>query len=445
MEIKEMAPISLDNWIKEKIGFNTERISLQDIKEYQLKKIRQTIDYVCQNSTFYRKRLEGYSGQSLNRLDDLAKLPFTYPQDLRSNALQMLCVSQSDIERVVTLDSSGTTGEPKRLYFTADDQGLTVDFFMQGMSLLTSPGERVLILLPCERPGGIGDLLFKALVRLGAEPIKHGPVTGLSDALQKLSETRASVLVGIPIQVLALAKYWQLKESTIPLNLKRMVLSTDYVSQAVIQEIKRIWGSEVFRYYGMTEMGLGGGIECRHHQGYHLYMGDFVFEIVDPLTGDVLPPGQYGEVVFTTLTRRGMPLVRYRTGDISRFLPGNCPCGSVLPRLDNIKARKTGMVKLTEDSFITIAQLDEILLAVPGVIDFTAVVSNLPGKPTLEIELIMLDRNIDQWQVINELCQTEPIGRAYLKGALKLNLKATYYSEKTVLQTGKRTIKVLTS
>ena len=316
---------------------------------------------------------------------------------------------------------------------------------MPGMSLLTSPGERVLILLPCERPGGIGDLLYKALVRLGAVPIKHGIVKSIPDTLEKLAETRADVLVGIPIQVLSLAKYWRLKGGKPPLTVKRMLLSTDYVSQAIIQEVKKIWGCEVFRYYGMTEMGLGGGIECPVHQGYHLYVGDFLFEIVDPLTGEVLPPGQYGEVVFTTLTRRGMPLVRYRTGDISRFLPEKCPCGSVLPRLDNIRARKTGMVKLTEDYFITIADLDEILLPMPGVIDFTAVVSYIHGNPSLEIELIILEQSIDISQVINELCKVEPIRRAYLKGELNLQLKVAYYSEETTPFIGKRTIKVLTS
>lgn len=444
MRILEIGERTLDNWIKEKIGC-TGRLSIQDIKEYQLNKLRQTIDYVSRNSTFYQKHLQGYSGQGLTQLKDLGKLPFTYPQDLRNKSLKMLCVSQSEIERVVTLDSSGTTGDPKRLYFTADDQELTIDFFMQGMSLLTSPGERVLILLPCERPGGIGDLLYKALVRLGAVPIKHGIVKSLPDTLEKLSETRADVLVGIPIQVLSLAKYWKSKGAKPPLNVKRMLLSTDYVSQAIIQEVKKNWGCEVFRYYGMTEMGLGGGIECRRHQGYHLYMGDFLFEIVDPFTGEVLPPGQYGEVVFTTLTRRGMPLIRYRTGDISRFLPEKCPCGSILPRMDNIKARKTGMVRLTENSFITIADLDEILLAIPGVIDFTAVVFDIPGNPSLEIELITLEEPIDMSLVINELCKLEPIRRGYLKEELKLQLKVAYYSEKTPPLTGKRTIKVLTS
>ena len=113
-----------------------------------------------------------------------------------------------------------------------------------------------------------------------------------------------------------------------------MLLSADYVSPACRELLKESWGCAVFEHYGMTETGLGGAVSCEAHYGYHPREADLLFEIVDPATGRPLPPGERGELVFTTLTRRAMPLIRYRTGDFSRFFPEPCPCGTGLLTLD---------------------------------------------------------------------------------------------------------------
>ncbi|MFZ7101142.1 MAG: DVU_1553 family AMP-dependent CoA ligase [Peptococcaceae bacterium] len=435
----------LDSWIKEKIGLRGGDLALQAVKDYQLQRLQETIAYVSGHSPFYRRHFQEYPGKKLRGLADLKGVPFTTPQDLRNHGLQMLCVSQSEIERVVTLESSGTTGVPKRVYFTRDDRELTIDFFVQGMALLTSPGDRVLILLPGERPGSIGDLLYTALLRLGTVPIKYGFAGGLPETLEKITATRADVLVGIPIQVLALARYSELKGRQAQVFLKRLLLSTDYVSRAVVRELQRIWGCEVFRYYGLSEMGLGGGIECSYHNGFHLYEADFLVEIVHPVTGEIQPEGQWGEVVFTTLTRRGMPLIRYRTGDLSRYLPGGCSCGSSLPRLENITARKTGVIRLAAECFITMADLDEILLAIPGVIDFTAIVSYLPDYTSVEIQIKTLEQKIDTLSVGAELSRNNAFGAARERGKLELIVKTVNCNDNYVPPKGKRMIITNTS
>jgi phenylacetate-coenzyme A ligase PaaK-like adenylate-forming protein len=109
----------------------------------------------------------------------------------------------------------------------------------------------------------------------------------------------------------------------------------------------------------MTETGLGGGVDCRSHGGYHLREADLYFEIIDPDTGEAVPDGEYGEVVFTTLTRRGMPLIRYRTGDISRFIPGYCGCGTVLRKMDYIRGRISGNIKISDVHYLNLSKLDE--------------------------------------------------------------------------------------
>jgi len=435
----------VDNWIKEKIGCTAERLSLKDIEEYRLQKLRATLDHALRHSPFYQKHLQYYSDNGLKDLADFKNIPFTTPEDIRDQGLQMLCVSQSEIERVVTLDSSGTTGKPKRLYFTAEDQKLTVDFFMQGMSLLTSPGDKVLILMPGERPGGIGDLLATALERIGAIPVKHGFVTDLKETLEIISRDRINVLVGVPIQVLALAKYYEWTGGAKPLALKKMLLSTDYVPQATVDYIQKVWGCEVFRYYGMTEMGLGGGIECSKHNGFHLHVADFFLEVIHPATGEVLPEGEYGEVVLTTLTRKGMPLIRYRTGDLSRYLPGNCPCQWVTPRLENIKARKSGVVHIAPDCSLTIADLDESLLSLPRVVDFSATVYSDSGQTILELEIKSLGKKVGPTAIRDRLFLNKSLQWAENKGKLKVIVKEVCYTDDFIPIDRKRVIKILYS
>jgi phenylacetate-coenzyme A ligase PaaK-like adenylate-forming protein len=161
----ELTPIH--PWIAQKIGCTSPELTQEAIADYQLQKLQETLDLCRSKSPFYRQKLAGLPIQ-LASLADLQAFPFTTADEVRERPLSFLCVSQSDIERVVTLDTSGTSGAPKRLYFTAADQELTRDFFHIGMTTFTAPGDRVLILLPCERPGSVGDLLDQALAWLGA-------------------------------------------------------------------------------------------------------------------------------------------------------------------------------------------------------------------------------------------------------------------------------------
>jgi len=296
------------------------------------------------------------------------KLPFTTSENLKDNPLNFLCVSQNDINRIVTLQSSGTTGKPKRLFFTEADQELTIDFFHHGMLSLVRPEDRVLIMLPGEIPGSVGDLLRLGLERAGVIGVVHGLVTDPKTTLEQIKRDNINVLVGIPTQVLSLARFKDAKGCSPSLSLRSVLLSTDYVPLAIVQELERAWGCRVFNHYGMTEMGLGGGLECEGFCGYHFREADLYIEIIDPSSGRPVVDGQPGEIVFTTLTRSAMPLIRYRTGDMSRFLLGPCACHTVLKRLELIKSRDR--VYLTQADYLTMANFDEVLFALDDVLDF---------------------------------------------------------------------------
>jgi len=168
-------------------------------------------------------------------------------------------------------------------------------------------------------------------------------------------------------------------------RISSILLSADYVPSSLVNELQQVWACKVFGHYGTTEMGLGGGVECEALDGYHLREAELLFEVVDPLSGRPVPCGQVGEIVFTTLTRNAMPLIRYRTGDYSRFVPEPCPCGTVLRRLDKIREKAHDAVLLRSGDCLRISDLDETLFAVPGIVDYTVSLTTSDCVDRLEL------------------------------------------------------------
>ena len=380
-----MAANPLDAWTAEQIGHPRLPLARADLLGYQLTQLRATVVWAKQYSPFYRRQLSRFDETSLTALDDLRRLPFTTADDLRRNDPPLLCVSQRDISHVVTLETSGTSGPPKRLFFTSDDQAATLDFFDHGMRLPAKAGDRVLIFFPGERPGSVGDLLAKALERMGATAIPFGWPHDLATAADILRQERPDVVAGAPVPMLAVARQSAASNQR-PVRVRSVLLSADHVAESVRNGLKRLWGCDVFEHYGMTEMGLGGGVECPAHDGYHMRENELLIEIIDPASGEPVASGATGEVVFTTLRRRGMPLVRYRTGDMSCLLTAPCACGSPLARLDRITRRTSGGIHLGGAGDLTIGMLDEAIFAIEDVADFEAVFR--PGSiPVLKVHV----------------------------------------------------------
>ncbi len=336
----------LENWIAEKVRGHAE-IDLTEnrIRRYQLGRLRETIEYVAEKSPFYRKQLKGFSAKDLRTLEDFEQFPFTTPQDIRQHGPQFLCVSQSEIQRVVTLLDSKE--QPRRVYFTRQDLELTVDFFCHGMSGIVERGQKVLILLPGPRPDSVGYLLARALKLMGVQGIVYGLVQDRLNTANKIRKQEIDCLVGMPTQVLSIAKHTGAKAIP-PGQIKSVLLSPDaclrspYVLSTIVNELHGIWNCPVFKHYGTTEMGFGGGVECSALSGYHLREADLYFEIVDKHSGMPMHRGELGEIVFTTLTRNGMPLIRYRTSHFARFLEETCQCGTVLRRMETVLEAKAG-------------------------------------------------------------------------------------------------------
>lgn len=420
---------TLQQWIGSKIGCDAASYNRFDLERYQLQRLQHTIQYARAKSPFYRQLFQNSPDFPVT-LQELSLYPFTKPEDIQADPNRFICVTQDEINRIVTLPTSGTTGPSKRIFFSAQDQELTIDFFKVGMANLAKAGDRVLILLPAERPGSVGDLLAAGLQRLGCIPFKYGPVDDEQKILELIRSEDINVLVGAPVHMYRLACRDR-ADTILPAGQIRSVLtSTDYLPQVIKTKLMQFWNCEVFDHYGMTETGLGGGVECSVHQGYHLREADLFFEVVDPVSGATIPNGILGEVVVTTLTRTGMPLIRYRTGDLSRLIPDECQCGSFIKRLEKIRARVHSGIQL-ESGVIFQSELDEALFQMDGLVDFSVKMGEELGCRRMTLEIYLIKGTIKEMQVpVLELLGRIPVLRNEMTNG---NLKVVLSQMETIL------------
>lgn len=358
----------LESWILNKTRIVSPcREALQN---YQLNALLQTLRYAKHKSRFYQERLKDVDIEAIDSFDAFEKLPFTLPSDIQKRAFDFLCVSQTKIERIVTINTSGTTGTEKRLFFTEYDLEATADFFHYGMLSLVDESDTVMVMLPGNSLGSIGHLLKIALGRANIKCVVSGMLNDVEKAAACIQEEGVTCIVGIPMHVFYLSK---LKPELFGTYVKKALLSTDYVPKALVTSLKNK-GCRVYNHYGMSEMGYGGGVECDCLNGYHLRESDLYFEIIDPKTGKTVQDGEYGEVVFTTFGREAMPLIRYKTGDIARFSTQPCACGTFLRTMDTVLGRIDNKITLNHRE-IALRELDEIVLSFEEILDFSVISS----------------------------------------------------------------------
>lgn len=371
-----MTEILLEEWNSRLMGFGA--FPGRDRADaWQMQKFTEQYVHAAENSRFYRKRFAGMEIGQMQPRDFLRSLPFTFPEDLTANPFDFLCVPQTEVAKVTSLATSGTTGVRKRIFFTAEDLERTIAFFQAGMRNIPSNGRPVLILMPGSAEHSIGRLLQEALIRSGIPSWIGSPDWPVPDIAAAARE--AGCLAGIPGEIIFLCRRCP------DLRPFSVLLSADYVPASVVSALEKTWHTKVFTHYGLTETGYGCAVQCARRAGHHLRDAELLIEIVDPATGKPAAPGQPGEIVITTLAARAMPLIRYRTGDTGRLLTEPCPCGAIMPGLGRVDGRMENLLSLDNGHTISIHQLDELLFAEPAVRGFTARLHRESGTPVLFI------------------------------------------------------------
>ncbi len=356
--------------------------------ETQFELIKKQLKKLTSQDCFYKRKLEGIDIDSIKSQEDFEKLPFTWKGDLReAYPLGLQAVPDEEIVRIHS--SSGTTGTPVIIPYTAQDVSDWADMFarcyrMAGITNL----DRIHI-----TPGyglwtaGIGFQL--GAERLGAMTIPMGP--GNTDKqLRMMTDLRSTVLCATSSYALLLAEEIEKRGIGDKICLRKGVIGSERWGEKMRKRIANELGVQLYDIYGLTEVyGPGIGVSCDYECGMHMWNDFIYFEIVDPKTGEVLPDGEVGELVITTLKKQGAPLIRYRTHDLTRVIIGDCPCGSKYPRIDTILGRTDDMVKVKGVNIFP-SQIDEMLSGIPGASsEYQFMIDHLYGKDicTLFVEV----------------------------------------------------------
>ena len=339
---------------------------------------------VIKNSAFYQKKFAGLDPASIRTQEDFETLPFTSKGDLReAYPLGLQGVPDKDIVRIHS--SSGTTGTPVVIPYTAKDVDDWGEMFKRCYEFAGVTNEDRVQITPGYGLWTAGIGFQNGCKKLGAMAIPMGP-GNTEKQLQMMMDLKSTVLCSTSSYALLLAEEIGKRGIKDKIYLKKGVIGSERWSQKMRDRISTELGIELYDIYGLTEIyGPGIGISCHENCGMH-YWDDYIYlEIIDPMTGKNLPDGEIGEIVITTLVKEGAPLIRYRTHDLSRIIPGECACGSKFPRLDIIMGRTDDMMKIKGVNVFP-SQIEEILSTFEEISsEYQIRISHLDGKDTMRI------------------------------------------------------------
>ena len=346
--------------------------------ETQFNLIKAQLKKLTSQPCFYQRKLEGIHVDQIQSQEDFETLPFTWKGDLReAYPLGLQAVPDEEIVRIHS--SSGTTGTPVIIPYTRQDVEDWTEMFKRcyetaGITNL----DRIQI-----TPGyglwtaGIG--FQNGAERLGAMVIPMGP--GNTDKqLRMMMDMKSTVLCATSSYALLLAEEIAKRGIGNRIHLRKGVIGSERWGEKMRNRIANELGVQLYDIYGLTEVyGPGIGISCDHACGIHVWTDYLYFEVVDPKTGknvpdgeignpetgEPVPEGEMGELVITTLHKQGAPLIRYRTHDLTRVIPGECPCGCPFPRIDTILGRTDDMVKVKGVNIFP-SQIEELLTGIEG-------------------------------------------------------------------------------
>ena len=354
------------------------------ISEKQLAQVNDRIKALLKADSFYGKKLREAGITEVRTAEEFLKLPFSEKNDLReAYPLGLMTAPEEEIVRIHS--SSGTTGTPVIIPYTQKDVDDWATMFARCYEVAgITKKDRIHI-----TPGyglwtaGIGFQL--GCEKLGAMAIPMGP-GNTEKQLEMMQSLGSTVLCSTSSYALLLTEEIEKRGIKDKIKLKKGVIGSERWSDKMRARIAEGLGIELYDIYGLTEIyGPGIGINCEHNTGMHIW-DDFIYlEIIDPKTGEPVPDGEFGEIVITTLVKEGAPLIRYRTHDLCRIIPGECPCGRHYPRIDVIQGRTDDMMKIKGVNVFP-KQIEEVLAKFPEISsEYQIRISHLDGKDTMRI------------------------------------------------------------
>lgn len=390
-------------WSKE------ETLSRSEIEAIQLKKLKETVRYIYEKVAPYRQKMDeaGVKPEDIQSLEDLTKLPFTYKADFRDNyPMGLFAVDRKDLVRFHA--SSGTTGKPTVVGYTRNDLEMWLNNVARVACMGGATADDV-----AQISFGYGTFtgalgLHGGLEKIGASviPMSSG---NTKKQIMFLKDMGVTLLVATPSYALHLGEEIRAKgmDPEKDLNVHIGLFGGEGMTEPMREEMHKVWGEDFLctQNYGMSELcGPGVAGECQELAGMHINEDWFIPEIIDPETEEVLPPGEKGELVITCLGKEALPLVRYRTGDITRLMYEPCRCGRTTVRMENISGRADDMLVIRGVNVFP-TQIEEVLLQIPEIGPHYEILverKNRLDVMTITVELVD-DRLLDSYSQLSEL------------------------------------------
>lgn len=348
--------------------FMPKAATMDELKELQIRGLQWTVNHAYNGSPFYKKKMDdaGVVPGDIGSLDDIEKLPFTTSKDLQDGyPFPLRSIPFKDIVRIHA--SSGTTGKRKVLSYTQKDIDDWGDFFARcyEMAGLTQEDRVQIAVGYGVWTAGVGFQL--GCEKFGAMAIPAGP-GNIDMQCTFLEDFQSTVLCCTASMGLLMAEEVEKRNLRNKINLKKIIFGSERSSDSMKERIKDLLNVEhIFDIPGMTELyGPGTGLDCQYHAGIHYWADYYILEILDPDTLKPVPEGETGEMVVTTLRKEAAPLIRYRTRDLTKLIPGKCRCGSILPRHDRLLGRSDDMIIFRAVNIYP-GQVDHVLSGIDGI------------------------------------------------------------------------------
>lgn len=342
-----------------------ETLPRQELEKLQLERIKSTLT-VASNAPYYKDQFQKHniSPDAIRCLDDFRKLPFTTKADMRANyPFGLLAGNLEDAVRIHS--SSGTTGNPTVIIHSQHDLDSWANLVARCLYMVGLRKKDVF-----QNSSGYGMFTGGLGFQYGAERLGALTVPAAAGNSKRqikfITDFKTTALHAIPSYAIRLAEVFQ-EEGIDPTesSLKTLIIGAEPHTDEQRRKIERMLGVKAYNCFGMTEMnGPGVAFECLEQNGMHIWEDCYLVEIIDPETLQPLPDGEIGELVLTTLDRNMMPLIRYRTRDLTRIIPGECPCGRTHRRIDRIKGRSDDMFIIKGVNIFPM-QIEKILVQFP--------------------------------------------------------------------------------
>ena len=404
-----------------------ESLSKDELETLQLQRLKETLERVYNLVPFYKEKFNALNIKptDIKSLEDISKLPFTKKQDLRDNYPYGLFAV--DMDQVVRIhSSSGTTGKPTVVGYTEHDMDVWSEvmarvFTMGGLTsrdiLQNSTGYGLFT-------GGLGFHTAAERMKMAVIPSSTGFT---SRQLLLLKDFKATAITGTPSFALHMAEKAKSEGYDIKkdFNLKVGFFGAEPASEGLKNEIAKVWGIEYVEVYGLSEIiGPGVASSCRHSHLLHINEDHFYPEIIDPKTLKVLPEGQRGELVVTSLTKQALPIIRYRTGDITSLTRIPCKCGRTLARIESIVGRADDMLVINGVNVFP-SQIEHVLSLIEGITLNYQIIAHKKGyldKLQIDIELNedIMSENVSELENLQKHIQHEMLNNLYINVDVKL-------------------------